>query len=330
MYDNFDYQGFLAKNKLGPYAKTGKLNEAGFNPDQMQLDHDLEQVYTMVEEALGNDVSEATFNTIVKNIQDQYQNSGERNVYDFTREYLMDWVSDARSEGGGRLTKDDNNSIWGSDWQGVISRATETPEPDDDYYSQDKGSYDKNAGWQGRTNPLEEELEENAQEDEDGEQVTHRSTEPKAIEILEPLSNGYVISVEMPDGRLLDVDFEWDGEREEVDPPYGYAGTIWGEIDGKEYGIAVDLVNAGGGDYDIDISSDGLNFVNEGGTEDFGNISEDENAPEATEEHYRKLIDAFHGFMDLKKAGIITQEELDSISRGIVPAYDRLRAAKGE
>ena len=339
MHDSFDYQGFLQKHRIGPYAKTGKLNE-GFDPDKMQLQSDLEAVEEMVGEALGNDVSDQTYQRIVDDIQADWSNNKEVgiDVYDFTNQYLMDWVAEARSAGGenglgggSRLRRGENNSIWGDDWESVIDRATQKPEPGDDFYSQDKGGSSKAANWQGRTNPaLEEELDENAQEDEDGDQVTKGQIYPEPIEVVSMGSNGAVIKVRKPNGEVEDVDFELGPEIEEVDPPYGYEGTIYGEIDGEEYGIAVSLVDMGGAGYDMDLSYDGLTFLEEGPgnqqeDEDGDQVFEDVENKEGSPEDYRRFMDAFYTFIQLKKDGVITQDELDSISRGVAPVYERLR-----
>ena len=186
--------------------------------------------------------------------------------------------------------------------------------------------------------PINEFIEENQQEDEDGDEVTNRFTEPRPIEVVSMGSNGAVIKVEKPNGDIEDVDFELGPEIEDVDPPYGYEGTIYGEIDGVEYGIAVSLVDAGGGDYDMDLSYDGLMFVegkrpvsemeSEKNPEDMIMKEEGEEMPGSSNDGYKAFIDALTAFVDLKREGVITEEEKDKIVSACIPIYDRLKAKK--
>jgi hypothetical protein len=246
----------------------------------------------------------------------------------------MDWASEERSKqfkgNEEPSVGTEQNSIWGDNWQNVISRATQKPEPGDDFYSQDKGGSSKAANWQGRTNPaLEEELDENAQEDEDGDQVTKGQIYPEPIEVVSMGSNGAVIKVRKPNGEEEDVEFELGPEIEEVDPPYGYEGTIYGEIDGEEYGIAVSLVDMGGAGYDMDLSYDGLTFLEEGPS----NQQEDEDGDQVYEDEvkgsgdngYETFLRALTPIINLVKKGIITEEEKDKIINACVPIFTRLK-----
>jgi len=188
-------------------------------------------------------------------------------------------------------------------------------------------------------------INENAQEDEDQDQVTHRFTEPQPIEVVSMGSHGAVIKVEKPNGEIEDVDFELDGDIEAVDPPYGYEGTIWGWIDGKEYGIAVSLVDMGGAGYDMEISSsEGLNFLEEtthpddptsgndevldSDPEDMDDLSEALEDIEESKSDYKKFMNAYHAFIVLKEEGVISQEELNAVTKGVIPIYDRFMEAK--
>ena len=178
--------------------------------------------------------------------------------------------------------------------------------------------------------PINEFVEENQQEDEDGDQVTNAPTEPQPIEVMSMGSNGALIKVRKPNGEEEDVEFELGPEIEEVDPPYGYEGTIYGEIDGVEYGIAVSLVDMGGAGYDMDLSYDGLMFVEGAGP---GNQQEDEDGDQVYEDEvkgsgdngYDTFLRALTPIMDLVKKGIITEEEKDKIINACVPIFTRLK-----
>ena len=178
--------------------------------------------------------------------------------------------------------------------------------------------------------PINEFVEENQQEDEDGDQVTNAPTEPQPIEVVSMGSNGAVIKVRKPNGEEEDVEFELGPEIEEVDPPYGYEGTIYGEIDGVEYGIAVSLVDMGGAGYDMDLSYDGLMFVEGAGP---GNQQEDEDGDQVYEDEvkgsgdngYDAFLRALTPIMDLVKKGIITEDEKDKIINACVPVFTRLK-----
>jgi len=178
--------------------------------------------------------------------------------------------------------------------------------------------------------PINEFVEENAQEDEDGSQVTKGQIYPEPIEVLEMGSNGALIRVRKPNGEEEDVEFELGPEIEEVDPPYGYEGTIYGEIDGEEYGIAVSLVDMGGAGYDMDLSYDGLMFVEGAGP---GNQQEDEDGDQVYEDEakgsgdngYDTFLRALTPIINLVKKGIITEEEKDKIINACVPIFTRLK-----
>lgn len=205
--------------------------------------------------------------------------------------------------------------------------------------------------------PINEFVEENQQEDEDGDEVTHRFTEPRPIEVVSMGSNGAVIKVEKPNGDIEDVDFELGPEIEEVDPPYGYEGTIYGEIDGVEYGIAVSLVDMGGAGYDMDLSYDGLTFLegkdpnqqeDEDGEQvtlsedDMEDLSSDIDAEEAGIENtedmegitegsdngYQEFMNVLTPIIDLAKKGVITEKEKSDILAAAHPAFKRLQAEK--
>ena len=178
--------------------------------------------------------------------------------------------------------------------------------------------------------PINEFVEENAQEDEDGDQVTKGQIYPEPIEVVSMGSNGAVIKVRKPNGEEEDVEFELGPEIEEVDPPYGYEGTIYGEIDGVEYGIAVSLVDMGGAGYDMDLSYDGLMFVEGAGP---GNQQEDEDGDQVYEDEvkgsgdngYDTFLRALTPIINLVKKGIITEEEKDKIINACVPIFTRLK-----
>jgi hypothetical protein len=186
---------------------------------------------------------------------------------------------------------------------------------------------------------LNEELEENAQEDEDGSQVTKGQIYPEPIEVVSMGSNGATIKVRKPNGEVEDIDFELGPEIEEVDPPYGYEGTIYGEIDGEEYGIAVSLVDMGGAGYDMDLSYDGLTFLEgvnhpddptavdvddeEKDPEDFDDISE-----AFENDGYQDFLSALSKFVGLKKEGVITEDEYSKIMDACLPIYNRLKGVE--
>jgi hypothetical protein len=157
--------------------------------------------------------------------------------------------------------------------------------------------------------------------------------QPEPIEVVSMGSHGATIKVRKPDGTEEDVDFELDGDIEEVDPPYGYEGTIYGEIDGVEYGIAVSLVDAGGGDYDMDLSYDGLVFVegkisemeSEKDPEDMIMKEEGEEMPGSNDEGYQDFLSALSKFVGLKKEGVITEDEYSKIMDACLPIYNRLK-----
>ena len=191
---------------------------------------------------------------------------------------------------------------------------------------------------------LNEELEENAQEDEDGDQVTKGQIYPEPIEVVSMGSNGAVIKVRKPNGEEEDVEFELGPEIEEVDPPYGYEGTIYGEIDGEEYGIAVSLVDMGGAGYDMDLSYDGLMFVEgmtmkdlEQGEKEYNAMDKDRAADmndpnsddlsegEGSDDGYQEFLSALSKIVGLKKEGIITEDEYSKIMDACLPIYNRLK-----
>jgi hypothetical protein len=217
--------------------------------------------------------------------------------------------------------------------------------------------------------PINEFVEENAQEDEDGSQVTKGQIYPEPIEVLEMGSNGALIRVRKPNGEEEDVEFELGPEIEEVDPPYGYEGTIYGEIDGEEYGIAVSLVDMGGAGYDMDLSYDGLTFLegkvqesndnvdagkigfgageapktkqNSAGNHNMMDKQSDTREPaagsiadqirkskglnEEDNDGYQEFLSALSKIVGLKKEGIITEDEYSKIMDACLPIYNRLK-----
>jgi hypothetical protein len=217
--------------------------------------------------------------------------------------------------------------------------------------------------------PINEFVEENAQEDEDGSQVTKGQIYPEPIEVVSMGSNGAVIKVRKPNGEEEDVEFELGPEIEEVDPPYGYEGTIYGEIDGEEYGIAVSLVDMGGAGYDMDLSYDGLTFLEgkvqesndnvDAGKIGFGGNANTYGTPTSGGNHsildkqsdtrepaagpiadqikkaqglneegddgYQEFLSALSKIVGLKKQGVITEDEYSKIMDACLPIYNRLK-----
>jgi len=136
-------------------------HETKYSPEQQ---HEMDTISELVHDAVGDSLSSRSIKDIIEDIQADYLNGNMNggDVYDYVNEYLKDWVRDARSESpsgyesGSRLTGDENGTIWGSDWQSVIDRATQKPEPDDDQIMNGFGreggiSYGSSSGFDGRT-----------------------------------------------------------------------------------------------------------------------------------------------------------------------------------
>lgn len=115
----------------------GQSHKTKYSPEQQ---YEMNTIEELVNDAVGDSLGNDSLKSIIEDIQADYLNDNMNggDVYDYVNEYLKDWVREARSaspsghESGSRLTRDENNTIWGSDWESVIDRATQKPEPDDD------------------------------------------------------------------------------------------------------------------------------------------------------------------------------------------------------
>jgi len=79
---------------------------------------------------------------------------------------------------------------------------------------------------------------------------------PEIISIGEVRGNTVMITIKTVEGDEQELEFELDDYMEEVDPPYGYDGSISAEHNGVTYTINVGLVDVGGGDFDIEIEDE--------------------------------------------------------------------------
>ena len=132
---------------------SNNMVQANEDTDSYKLKHELMTIDELVDNAIGNSLSRNSVREMKDDIQADWISAhkhGLGDVYDFVNEYLKDWVRDARSESpsgfesGSRLTSDENGTIWGSDWESVIDRATERPNMADDDMADDDYEDDVN------------------------------------------------------------------------------------------------------------------------------------------------------------------------------------------
>lgn len=117
-----------------PRKKIGSLKD-------LEQQYDLDTIVDLVNDAVGDSLSDQSVARIVDDIQADYLNNDMDglDIYDYVNQYLKDWVREARTDhsgsgfgGGSRIKRGENGTIWGDDWETVIDRATQIPEPDDD------------------------------------------------------------------------------------------------------------------------------------------------------------------------------------------------------
>ena len=133
MTDKFNFKQFITENRLGPF---NKLNE-GFetSPREEEEEAELGRITDAVHRVFAKDhlTSQKTVDELAEDIRNEWSSSrgyGRGDELDFTEEYLMDWVSEARSGGGGpglgggsKLSRGDNDTIWGDNWENIIMQA---------------------------------------------------------------------------------------------------------------------------------------------------------------------------------------------------------------
>lgn len=130
-----DFKGFMTKFQAE--TPKGMLKEDFERPDarEMEEEEELGRITDVVYAVFAKDdiTSERTIDSLAERIRNEWSRTrgyGKGDEIDFAVEYLKDWVSDARSEGdlpglgsGSKLSRGENNTIWGDNWISVIDNA---------------------------------------------------------------------------------------------------------------------------------------------------------------------------------------------------------------
>ena len=130
-----DFKGYM--NKFQAETPKGLLKEDFERPDarEMEEEDELGRITDVVYAVFAKDnlTSEKTVDSLAEDIRNEWSRTrgyGKGDEIDFTVNYLKDWVEEARSEGGGpglgsgsKLSRGENNTIWGDDWESVIDSA---------------------------------------------------------------------------------------------------------------------------------------------------------------------------------------------------------------
>ena len=133
-----DFKGFM--NKFQAETPKGLLKEDFERPDsrEMEEEDELGRITDVVYAVFAKDniTDERTIDSLAEDIRNEWSRTrgfGKGDEIDFAVEYLKDWVSEARSAGGGpglgggsRLSRGENNTIWGDDWVSVIDNAADS------------------------------------------------------------------------------------------------------------------------------------------------------------------------------------------------------------
>jgi len=135
-----EHDGAEEFHKLPADLEGSGMNEDFERPDsrEMEEEDELGRITDVVYAVFAKDniTDERTIDSLAEDIRNEWSRTrgfGKGDEIDFAVEYLKDWVSEARSAGGGpglgggsRLSRGENNTIWGDDWVSVIDNAADS------------------------------------------------------------------------------------------------------------------------------------------------------------------------------------------------------------
>lgn len=138
-----DYKKMMENFKKGTPKTMLKEDFERPSAREMEEEKELGRITDVVYAVFKNDnkTSQDTVDDLAEDIRNAWSKSrgyGQGDEVDFAVEYLKDWAREARSAGGGsglgggsKLSRGEDDTIWGSDWESVIDNAAQNFDVDE-------------------------------------------------------------------------------------------------------------------------------------------------------------------------------------------------------
>ena len=132
-----DYKKMMENFKKGTPKSMLKEDFERPSAREVEEEDELGRITDVVYAVFKNDnkTSQDTVEDLAEKIRNAWSKSrgyGQGDEVDFAVEYLTDWAREARSAGGGpglgggsKLSRGEDDTIWGSDWESVIQNAAQ-------------------------------------------------------------------------------------------------------------------------------------------------------------------------------------------------------------